>query len=152
MVEWEGEHDLIVLGFFSACGRVEIHGGGVVTVGENPSFHATEIAGVSEEGIEELFAKALIAVSESDSDFVDPEFGIFVWMDVVDGGRHSDDQIVFDGDGEVMAGVCEELFADPFLDVEVKDVRSGVGEEREFVCLEQSDFGGGHSFGHERNS
>jgi hypothetical protein len=48
-------------------------------------------------------------VSGSNTDFVDPKLGLLIGMNVVNTGRHADNQISIDRDHQMVAGVGEKF-------------------------------------------
>ena len=94
---------------------------------------------MGDERRDEPSAYPQVVVRRGDGDLIDPELGRLVRMDVVNTGRHADDEIAVERNGEVMACVREELRAPSGVDRVVEDVVGDVVENSRFIVAEHTN-------------
>jgi hypothetical protein len=75
-----------------------------------------------------------------ETDFVDPQLGWLVGMDIVDPGGKAHHQTVVDGDSDVMAGIGEEFCDSIGIDSVVEDFRGDIHENGFVAALQYFDF------------
>ena len=108
----------------------------VVGAGQDPRFVAPDGFSMGDERRDELPAYPQVVVPRRDGNLVDPELGCLVGVHVVHAGRHADDEIAVERDGEMMARVREELRTPSGVDRVIKDVLGDVVEDSRFIVAE----------------
>lgn len=104
---------------------------GVVLVCQYPGVGTTKFSPKTEDFGHNRFANSLALICRCDANFIDPQFGRFVGVNVMDSGGESDHDAIHQRDHDVMTRVIEKFPRQFFVHGVVEDIVRGVEEEGE---------------------
>src|SRR5580658_9149187 len=122
--------------------RIERRSRDIASICQNPCCLAAVGLAHFEQRSQHCFTQAAPPMRRREPDFVNPQLGRLIGMDMVDGGSETDDQAVVNGDSDMMSRILQKYPGEFFVDWFVEHFCGDVSKHVLIAALQYFDFHG----------
>jgi hypothetical protein len=143
VVQTEGVHHLIAW-FSATTRRIERHCCDIRAISQHPGLGAANPASRLQYGTQKILSQTAALMRWRHANLVDPKLRAWlVWMNIVDCGHEADDNVVLNGDSEVVSAIAEKRIGHVRIDRIIKDVWRNVLQNARVIFAYNLDFNHG---------